>query len=52
LSDLVVSELVKVMRYKNTKDIWKKKESIYEGDNKVKKEKLLKLKTNFETLRM
>jgi len=37
---LVDSELVKVMNYESTKEIWDKLKSIHEGDMKIKEAKL------------
>ena len=42
----------KVMHCKTTKDIWDKLQTTYEGDIKVKREKLQTLKTQFESLKM
>ena len=40
LCSLTDSEFTKVMRCKSAKEIWDKLQNIYEGDAKVKKEKL------------
>ena len=43
---------VKVMHCKSTKEIWDKLKAIYEGDGKVKQEKLQTYKWQFERLNM
>jgi hypothetical protein len=40
LCGLLESEFVKVMHCESEKYIWEKLQNIYEGDDKVKKEKL------------
>jgi hypothetical protein len=37
------SMFVKVMHYASTKEIWDKLQNVYEGDDKVNKEKILNL---------
>ena len=43
---------VKVMHCKTSKEIWDKLECIYEGDTRVKKEKLQTYRAQFESLKM
>ena len=42
----------KVVYYKWENDIWKKLETFYQGDEKVKESKLLTLKTQFDNFKM
>jgi hypothetical protein len=52
LCGLERSMFSKVMHCASTKEIWDKLQKIYEGDNKVKKEKLQIHRGQFETLKM
>ena len=45
-------EFVKVMHCESTKEIWDKLQNIYEGDDKVKKEKFQNHRRQFESLKM
>lgn len=45
-------ELIKVVNLKTAKEVWDKLEKMYEGDEKVKQEKLQNLEAQFEILRM
>jgi hypothetical protein len=49
LSDMV---LTKVAHCKSAKEIWEKLQNIYEGDTKVKEEKLKTYRGQFEQLKM
>ena len=44
--------LAKLLTCKSAKEIWNKLETIYAGESKVKMEKLLYLKLQYETLKM
>jgi hypothetical protein len=52
LNGLEDSVFVKVMHCTSTKEMWDKLQKIYEGDDKVKKEKLQTHRGQFETLKM
>ncbi|GLJ14875.1 hypothetical protein SUGI_0242010 [Cryptomeria japonica] len=52
LCGLTKDVFVKVMHCSSAYDIWKKLETIYQGDAKVKESKILTLKNQFESLRM
>jgi hypothetical protein len=52
LSGLVEEEFVKVMHLENTKDMWDKLISSYEGNEKVKDAKLQTYRVQFEQLQM
>ena len=52
LSGFIKSELVKVMHYKSTKEVWVKLNRSHEGDDKVKKAKLQTFQMRFEILKM
>jgi hypothetical protein len=49
LSDMIFT---KVAHYKSTKVIWDKLQNIYEGDTKVKEEKIETYRDQFEQLKM
>jgi hypothetical protein len=46
------SVFVKVMHFNTVKDLWDKLQNIYEGDAKVKEDKLQILRAKFEQLNM
>jgi hypothetical protein len=52
LCGLLESQIFKVMHCESTKDIWDKLQNIYEGDGKVKKEKLQTHRIRFESLKV
>lgn len=52
LSGLTNSEMTNVMGLKTTHEIWKKLETLYEGDAQVKVAKLQSLKGKYEALKM
>ena len=52
LSKLYDSLFFKVMKCNTAKDIWDKLQNIYEGDTKVKRDKLETLRAKFEQLKM
>ena len=52
MSNLDDSIFFKVMHCKTTKDLWDKLQNIYEGDAKVKGDKLQTLGAKFEQLKM
>jgi hypothetical protein len=52
LCGLTKSIYTKVMHYASTKEMWDKLKNIYEGDDKVKREKLQIYRGQFETLKM
>ena len=52
LSVLENSVFTKVMRCKNTKQIWDKLKIIYEGESKVKESKLQTYEGKFESIKM
>jgi hypothetical protein len=52
LSALAPTIARKVMGYNNSKDVWDKLKSIYEGDPKVKQVKLQRHREEFENLKM
>jgi hypothetical protein len=52
LCGLVDSKNFKVMQCVSTKEMWDKLQNIYEGDDKVKKEKLQTHRGKFDTLKM
>ncbi|XP_059076871.1 uncharacterized protein LOC131876101 [Cryptomeria japonica] len=52
LCSLADSEFTKVMHCKSAKEIWNKLKSIYEGDEKVREDKLQSLRMKFESLKM
>ncbi|GLJ17355.1 hypothetical protein SUGI_0301450 [Cryptomeria japonica] len=52
LCGLTKDVFVKVMHCSSAYDIWKKLETIYQGDAKVKESKIITLKNQFESLRM
>lgn len=52
MSGIIDIEFVKVMLYKYAKHIWNKLHSSYEGDEKVKREKIQTHKGHFESLNM
>ena len=49
---LAESKFVKFMHSHSTKDTWDKFQNLYEGDDKVKKEKLQTHRRQFESLKM
>lgn len=52
LSGLLKSVYVMVMGFKTTKELWGKLQNIFEGDTKVKEEKLQFFRAQFEQLKM
>jgi hypothetical protein len=52
LNSLVNSVFVKVMHCDSAKDLWDKLQNIYEGDAKVKGDKLQTFRAKFEQLKM
>ena len=52
LVGLGITIFAKVMHCKTTKEIWNKLRIIYEGNTKVKRDKLQTFKTQFESLKM
>ena len=52
LAGLSESEFYKVMNYTSTKDMWDKLATIYQGDSKVKQQKLQTYRIQFEGLKM
>ena len=52
LGGLAGSEFVKVMQCESTKELWDKLKNIYEGDAKVKNDKLESFRSQFESLNM
>ena len=52
LSGLTKTIFVKVMHCETAKEIWDKLKNIYEGDNKVKREKLQTYRGQFENQKM
>jgi hypothetical protein len=52
LRSLNDSVFFKVMHCKTTKDLWDKLQNIYEGDTKVKGDKIQNLRDKFEQLKM
>ena len=52
LSGLTETLFVKVMHCETTKAIWDKLRNIYEGDDKIKGEKLMTYRAQFENLKM
>jgi hypothetical protein len=52
LGGLIGSEFVKMMHYTSTKEIWDKLKNVYEGDGKVKGEKLQTYRRKFKHLMM
>lgn len=52
LSALTDSKMTNVMELQTIHEIWKKLETLYEGDNNVKISKLQSLKGKYEMLRM
>ena len=46
------SEFTKIMHCTSAKEIWEKLGSLYDGDSKLKKEKLQTHRRQFESLRM
>ncbi len=52
LSGFPEFEFIKVMKWNITKEIWDKLMNFYEGDNKVKKDKLQVYRMQFESMKM
>ena len=52
LGGLIGSKFVKVMHCTSTKEIWDKLKNVYEGDRKVKGEKIQTYRRQFEHLMM
>jgi hypothetical protein len=52
MNSLEDSVFIKVMHFISTKEMWDKLHKIYEGDDKIKKEKLQAHRGKLETLKM
>ncbi|XP_043710218.1 uncharacterized protein LOC122659136 [Telopea speciosissima] len=52
LSALINTEFARVIGCETTNEVWKKLQSIHEGDEKIKEDKLLHFRAQFESLKM